>query len=178
MGTITYNKIIGNAELTVPGLPGEMTGSKAAWLETAKLFNDVAAKLAPYGMRLSYHNHGEEFKTMEGDLPIRHLMDNTCPCIGLQLDNGNAFSAGADTDVYDPITRYPGRVRTIHHKPYSVEKGFATMIGEDDIDWARFFALCDKHQNVDWHIVEYEDEKYSQLEGIEICLKALRKLSV
>jgi sugar phosphate isomerase/epimerase len=176
MATITYNKILGNDELTVPGLPGDMTNSKEAWLDTAKKFNEVAAKLAPYGMKLAYHNHSEEFKDMDGDLPIRYFMDNTVCGVGLQLDNGNAFSAGADTDVYDPITRYPGRVRTIHHKPYSIKNGFATMIGEDDIDWPRFFALCDKHQHVTWHIVEYEcEEKYPQLEGIRLCLEALRK---
>jgi len=177
MGTITYNKILGNREITVPGLPHEMTNSKAAWLETAKQFNEVAEKLALYGMGLSYHNHAEEFKPMEGELPIYTFMDAT-KTIGLQLDNGNAFGAGPDTDVYAPLTRYPNRVRTLHHKPYSIQNGFATMIGEDDIDWQKFFKLCDETQQIDWHIVEYEDEKYAQLDGIEACLHALRKLGV
>jgi sugar phosphate isomerase/epimerase len=176
MGTITYNKIIGNTELTVPGLPDEMTNSKEAWLDTAGKFNDIAAKLAPYGMKLAYHNHSSEFKDMGGDLPIHYLMDNTTPDVGLQLDNGNAYSAGPATDIYAPLTRYPGRVRTIHHKPYSLKNGFATMIGEDDIDWPRFFDLCEKHQSVVWHIVEYEcEEKYPQLEGIRLCIEALKK---
>jgi sugar phosphate isomerase/epimerase len=176
MATITYNKVIGNKEIAIPGLPGEMTNNKEAWFKTAKQFNDVAEKLAFYGMNLSYHNHADEFKNMEGDLPIYYFMDGTIPSIGLQLDNGNAFSAGADTDVYAPVTRYPGRMRTLHHKPYSIQNGFATMIGEDDIDWPRFFALCDKHHNIDWHIVEYEDAKYTQLQGVELCLKALKKM--
>jgi sugar phosphate isomerase/epimerase len=177
MATITYNKVIGNSEITIPGLPREMTNSKEAWINTAKQLNDVAAKLALYGMKLSYHNHADEFKPMEGDLPIHYLLTHA-PLVGLQLDNGNAFSAGRDTDIYAPLTRFGGRIRTLHHKPYSLKDGFATMVGEDDIDWKRFFALCDTHQCVNWHIVEYEDEKYSQLEGIEKCLNAFKALNV
>ncbi|MCL2203850.1 MAG: sugar phosphate isomerase/epimerase [Defluviitaleaceae bacterium] len=177
MATITYNKVLGNNEIVIPGLPGEMTHSKQAWLDTAKQFNEVATQLAPYGMKLAYHNHHQEFQALEGDLPIHYFMEGTAPEIGFQLDNGNAFHAGADTDVYAPLTRYPGRVRTIHLKPYSIKNGYATMIGEDDIDWPRFFALCEKHQPIDWYIVEYEcTDKYPQLDGIRLCIDALRRL--
>ena len=177
MATITYNKILKNKEITIPGLPKEMTDSKEAWLTTAKKMNDAAEKLAFYGLHLSYHNHGAEFKPLEGDLPIHYLMDST-KNVGFQLDNGNALSAGEGTDIYEVLTRYPGRLRTIHHKPYSAKDGFATMIGEDDIDWKRFFKLCDETQQIDWHIVEYEDEKYTQMDGIAMCLDALKKLDI
>ena len=177
IGTITYNKIIGNHEITIPGLPGDMTNSKAAWIETAMKFSEIGKKMANYGMKLSYHNHSEEFKNMEGDLPIHYLLDNSCSCVGFQFDNGNAYNAGPETDIYAPITRYPGRIRTVHHKPYSLKDGFHTMIGEDSIDWKKFIELCDKHQNVEWHIVEYEcEEKYPQLEGIDLSIKALKKI--
>ena len=177
MGTITYNKIIGNKEIVIPGLPDEMTNNKAALLNTAKAFNEVAEKLADYGMCLAYHNHGVEFTNIEGDLMIHYLFDNTCK-VGLQLDNGNALTAGPDTDIYDPLTRYPNRVRTIHHKPYSHKNGYATMFGEADdvIDWGRMFKLCREHHNVDWHIVEYECDLYGQIEGIEKSILALKKM--
>jgi len=176
MSTITYHKVLGNTELVIPWIPDEMRNSKAAWLKTAKVFNDLADKLACHGMNLGYHNHSEEFMPMEGDLPIHYLFDNTSK-VGIQLDNGNAWSASPETDIYNPVTRYPGRVRTIHHKPFSLKTGFATMVGEDDIDWSRFFKLCNEHQNIDWHIVEYEcEEMYGQLEGIEKCIKAFRQL--
>ena len=177
MATISYNKMIGNKEIVIPGLPAEMTNSKAAWLTTAKEFNEAAEKLADYGMGISYHNHAGEFKNLEGGLPFHYLFDNTSCRVGMQLDNGNAYHAGPDTDIYDPLTRYPNRARTLHHKPYSTKTGFATMIGEDDIDWAQFFKLCEEHQKcLEWHIIEYEDEKYEQLEGIEECIKAIRNL--
>ena len=178
MATVTYNRVIGNTEIVVPGLPKELTCSKDAWLKTAEAFNKLAEKLTPYGMKIAYHNHGNEFKPMEdGDIPWHYFYDNTVADVGMQLDNGNAWSAGPDTDIYDPLKRYPQRARTLHLKPYSVKNGYKTILGDDDIDWEKFFKLAQKHQNVDWHIVEYECEAlYTQLEGIEKCIKALRKL--
>ncbi len=176
MATVTYNKVLGNTDIVIPGLPGEMTCGKDAWLKTAEQFETLAEKLAEYGMHLGYHNHWDEFKEMEGDIPFHYMFDNTTR-VGMQLDNGNAWMAGPETDVYDPITRYPFRSRTLHHKPFSLKTGHATMFGEDDIDWPRFFDLAAAHQNVDWHIVEYECETmYGQLEGIELCIKALKRM--
>jgi sugar phosphate isomerase/epimerase len=176
MATVTYNKVIGNTDIVIPGLPREMTDSKASWLKTAEQFEELAEKLAGYGMHLGYHNHRGEFKELEGDIPFHYMFDNTSR-VSMQLDNGNAWTAGPETDVYDPITRYPFRARTLHHKPFSLKDGHNTMIGEDDIDWPRFFDLTAAHQNVDWHIVEYECEaRYSQLEGVERCIKALKQM--
>ena len=177
MSTIEYNKALGNTEIVIPSLPREMKGSKAAWLDSAKQFNEVAEKLKDHGMKLAYHNHSEEFKAVEGDLPIRYLFDNTIPEVGLQLDNGNAFSAGPDTDIYDPIIRYKNRARTLHHKPYSLKTGFAAMIGEDDIDWPRYFKLVGENQNIEWHIVEYESTSSTpQMESIRNCINNLKAM--
>ena len=176
MSTVTYNKVLENTEIVIPGIPEAMRKDKAAWLETAKAFEELAEKLSQYGMYLGYHNHSVEFEKMNGDVPLYYLYDNS-QRVYLQLDNGNALSAGAGTDVYEPLKRYPGRVRTIHHKPYSAKSGYACMIGEDDINWGKFFELCQEHHNIEWHIVEYEcEEMYAQLEGIEKCIQALRKL--
>ena len=40
--TIEYNQILGNKYLIVPGLPGERTSTTSAWLETAKIFDEIA----------------------------------------------------------------------------------------------------------------------------------------
>jgi len=48
--TIEFNKTLGNKYLIAPGLPGKYRESLAAWLETAKLFNELAEKVKPHGM--------------------------------------------------------------------------------------------------------------------------------
>ena len=176
LSTISYNKVLGNTDIVIPGLPNEMSESKAAWLESAKAFNEVAEILADYGMHIGYHNHGAEFTDMEGGFPWHYLFDNTNK-VGMQFDNGNAWTAGPETDIYDPIVRYPWRSKTLHIKPFSLKTGHATMIGEDDIDWGRFFALCKTYQNVEWYIIEYEcEDLYTPLEGVEKCIVALKQL--
>jgi sugar phosphate isomerase/epimerase len=158
----------------IPGLPKEMTESKDAWLKTASAFEEVAGILDNYGMYIGYHNHASEFIDMEGKIPFYHLFDNTCN-VWMQLDNGNALVAGPETDIYEPIVRYPRRVRSLHLKPFSNATVHATMIGEDDIDWSKFFDLCKTHQDVDWYIIEYEcEDLYTPLDGVDRCLKALK----
>ena len=176
MATISYNKVLGNSDIVIPWMPEEMRKDKAAYQATAKKFDAMAEKLAEHGMYLGYHNHTEEFEKSGGEVPFCWLYDNS-KRLQLQLDNGNALGAGPDTDIYGPISQYPNRIRTIHHKHYSHKDGIATMIGKDDVDWARTFKLCDEYQDIKWHIVEYECESmYSQLEGVKLCITALRSL--
>ena len=42
--TVEFNQILGNPYLIVPGLSEEYRSSQQAWLDTAKLFNDIAEK--------------------------------------------------------------------------------------------------------------------------------------
>ena len=178
--TVAYFKEIGNKYVVIPGLPAEMTNSKEAWLKTAAEFNRVAEKLKPHGMILGYHNHSSEFQSMDGELPFHILFSNTDPSVVVQMDNGNALSGGAD--IMDAISRYPGRARTVHLKPYKLgcekpEDGFATMIGEDDVPWAEFMKWCSTQGATEWYIVEYESEAmYTQFEGIEKCLESLKEM--
>ena len=59
--TIGFNQTLGNRFLIVPGLPEERRKSKAAWVETARLMNEIAEKLRPEGMQVGYHNHALNF---------------------------------------------------------------------------------------------------------------------
>jgi len=176
LGTITYNKLIGNSDIVIPGLPQGMLDSKASCLKTANLFDEIAKKLLDYGMFIGYHNHSAEFVDMEGDIAFNYLFSNT-KLITMQLDNGNAWSAGPEVDVYEPIIRFKNRARTVHIKPFSLKTGHDTMIGKDDIDWAKFFGACYENQEILWYIVEFECEaSYTQFGGVEACIDALKKL--
>ncbi len=173
--TIAYCKAIGMKALAVPGLPASMTENPEAWRETAKKFNEAAKTLASHGIRLGYHNHDAEFKPFEnGECAWDIFMSNTDKVVFGQMDNGNAMSGGAD--IMATLKRYPGRAYTCHLKPYSLKDGFATMIGEDDVPWGAWFEEIDRQNATAWYIVEYEcAEKYSELEGVRLCLRAIEK---
>ena len=171
--TIEFNKIIGNKHLIVPGLPGKYCESHQAWLNTAKLFNELAEKVKPHGMLVGYHNHSTEFKAMDGELPWDTFYGNTKKEVIMQLDVGNAILGGVDPLPY--IYKYPDRAITVHVKEFSKTNPDA-FVGEGDVNWKAFFALCRAVGSTKWFIVEYERAGNPPLESVQKCLENLRKL--
>ena len=180
--TIAFNKIIGNNSLIIPGLPGHWTGSKENWLKTAGFFNALAEKLAKHGMWTGYHNHHTEFTPIDGaETAWDVFFGNTSAAVVTQLDTGNALCGGGDS--VQLLSKYPGRARSIHLKPYSEsagkvshEEGFKPIIGEDDIPWSSVFNICETIGKTEWYIVEYESDAYPSMEAVERCLKALKAM--
>nr|MDD6336185.1 sugar phosphate isomerase/epimerase [bacterium] len=174
-GTIAFHRACGNKRPIVPALDEQYCQSHAGYLAAADKLNRAAAVLKAAGMQTGYHNHETEFSPMEGENPWDTIAANTCGDVILQLDNGNAAAGGADTLAY--IQKYPGRARTVHLKPYAKATGFDAMIGSDDLPWKDFFAACADVGGTQWYIVEYEcEERYSQMEGIQQCMEAMKAL--
>jgi sugar phosphate isomerase/epimerase len=171
--TIEFNKTLGNKYLVVPGLPGKYTASHQTWLTTAKLFNELAEKVKPQEMLVGYHNHSDEFKPMDGELPWDTFCANTSKDVITQLDLGNAMHGGADPLPY--LYRYPDRAITIHLKEHS-RKNPKALVGEGDICWRAVFALCRAVGGTEWYIVEQESYAFPPLECVEKCLQNVRRM--
>jgi sugar phosphate isomerase/epimerase len=172
-GTIEFNKTLGNKYLVVPGLPGKYRESQQAWLETAKLFNELAEKVKPQGMLVGYHNHSAEFKAIDGKLPWDTFYSNTKKEVIMQLDVGNAIHGGVAPLPY--IYIYPERAITVHVKEFS-KKNKKALVGEGDVNWKAFFALCRAVGGTKWYIVEQESYAYPPLECARRCFRNLRKM--
>jgi sugar phosphate isomerase/epimerase len=170
-GTVEFNQILGNKYLVVSWLPEEHTNSRAAWLETAKIFNQVAVNLNPFGLLCGYHNHHTEFTPMEGEMPWDMFFGNTSAEVIMQIDLGNCLHGGADPVQF--LERYPGRATTVHLKEY--KSGWdQALIGEGDVRWQDVFRLCETAGKTDWYIVEQESYAYPPLECVDRCLQALK----
>lgn len=169
----SYNKVLGNKYLIIPGLPGEYTKNKDTWLQAAKKINEIAAQLKKHGMYTGMHSHAGEFTKTEGtdELPWDIIAKNTTDDVILQLDMGNTYAAGSEPVAV--LKKYPGRYKTIHLKPYSLTKGMKAAIGEDDIDWAETIKFCNEKGNTEYFIVEYEEEDAQN--GIKLCIDNLKK---
>jgi sugar phosphate isomerase/epimerase len=170
---VSYNKIIGNKYLIVPGLPGQYMENKDTWLEAAKKIDEIAARLKKHGMYTGMHSHAAEFVKLDGtdDYPWDIIAKNTCEDVVLQLDMGNTLQAGVDP--VEVLKKYKNRYGTIHMKPYSKTGGFKNKIGEDDIDWAETVKYCKESGGTEYFIVEYEEEDAKT--GIKACLDGLKK---
>jgi sugar phosphate isomerase/epimerase len=169
--TVDFHRTLGNRFLIVPGLREERRNSRAAWLDTAQVFNEVSVQLEKEGMLTGYHNHHIEFTEMGGELPWDTFFSNTREQVVMQVDIGNALHGGGDPIPY--IARYPGRAITVHLKEYSATNDKA-LIGEGDVDWQQVFELSESVGKTEWYIVEQESYAYPPLECVERCLKALK----
>ncbi len=171
--TAEFNKTLGNKFLICPGLPAEYTATRDAWLKTAEMFNQIAGRLKPYGLRTGYHNHSVEFSPLEGEMPWDTFFGNTSQDVIMQLDTGNAIHGGADPVPF--LKRYPGRAITVHLKEYAAGNDKA-LIGEGGVNWGDVFNLCENFGNTEWYIVEQESYAFPPLECVDKCLQALRKM--
>lgn len=179
--TIDYFKTVGNQYVIIPGLPEDMMNSREKIIETAAVFNAIAARLGEQGMQLGFHNHAGQLKLYaDGACPLTVLFDHTDDSVIVQIDNGHVVN-GRGFDLMKLVRRYPGRLKTVHLKPYDLkkgaaepEKGYQTMIGEDDVPWSDFMRECQISGGTEWFIVEYESpEMYAELDGVRICLERL-----
>ena len=174
--TIEFNKTIGNKFLIVPWLSEEWRDSKATWLKTARLLNEIAEKVKPEGMLVGYHNHAVEFQPIDGEMPWDIFGGATLPEVVMQLDTGNAMHGGVSADgVLEFLKRYPGRAVTVHLKEFS-SKNEKALIGEGETKWKEVFRLCETIGGTEWYIVEQESYAYEPLECARRCVKNLRKL--
>jgi len=136
--------------------------------------NAAADKLAPSGLKVGYHNHDAEWKTIEGKRPMDILAANTKPSVMLQLDVGTCLEAGADPVAW--IQANPGRIRSIHCKDWSPDPnvGYKTLFGEGKADWKGIFHAAENGGGVEFYLVEQEGSRYSELETARRCLEGFR----
>ena len=168
--TVEFNQTIGNVNLIVPSLPDKYRKTKEDWQNTADLFNEIAAKVKPQGMRVGYHNHGVEFTPMGGEIPWDTFFNRASKDVLIQYDIGNAAHAGADAPTY--LKKFPGRVVSVHVKPYSKSNPNA-LIGNDEMPWPEIFRLCENVSGVEWYVIEYERDNEPPLVSIEKLYKIM-----
>jgi len=173
--TVEFNKVLGNRYLIVPWLDDKYHATKKAWLDTARLFNELADNAKAHGMQVGYHNHMFEFEKFEGEYLWDLFFSNTKKEVIMQFDTGNAREGGGDPIPF--LKRYPGRAVTVHMKEYS-SKDKDALIGDGEQPWKEIIELCRTVGGTEWFIAEYESEKYPPLEAVAKCYKGLRKMGV
>lgn len=172
--TVRFNRELGNKFLIVPWLPEERRSSRAAWLDTARLVNDIAKELRPHGLRVGYHNHTFEFQPIDGERPWDIFFSSTTPDVVMQLDTGNAMRGGVSPEgVLEIIRRYAGRATTVHLKEFSSTNELA-IIGEGDMKWREFLHLCETIGGTEWYIIEQESYAFEPLECVRRCIQNLK----
>lgn len=175
---IQYNRELGNRYLIIPGVPREVSGSRAGWLGFAKMLNDLSSRLRQFNMRIGYHTHWIEFQAIEGELPFHIVFGNTSGEVIMQVDIGHAIRAGlSNEDLVELFKRYQGRALSVHVKDYSRVKGYNVVVGEGDVKWVDVLAALAKYGGTQWLIIEQEEYPYKPpIESIKRSLKNLKDI--
>jgi sugar phosphate isomerase/epimerase len=170
---IELNKILGTHFMVLADT-GKVTGL-ANWKHIVETLNTASKSLRKEGLRAGYNIHREsDWKPVEGQKPTEVLAPGLHKSIMLQLDVGSCLVTGNDPVAW--INRNPGRTRSMHIKDWSPEKKFRLLTGEGIAPWKQIFAAAEKTGGIEYYLIEQEASEYSELETVEKCLAAFRKL--
>jgi sugar phosphate isomerase/epimerase len=149
---IELNQIIGSKNVIMASAP-RATGIDA-WKTLAGQLTAISEKLKPLGLATGYHNHQVEWRPLEGQRPMDVIAAGTPKDVVLQFDVGTCVEVGADPIAW--IKAHPGRIKSIHCKDWSKERGYAVAFGEGDAPWKQIFEAAEKDGGVEFYLVEQE----------------------
>lgn len=144
------------------------------WKRVADILNTADNALAAHGMHAGYHNHQLEWKPVNGQKPIELLATNTQKSVVLQLDVGTCVETGNDPVAW--VNANPGRIRCMHCKEWSPEKGYRALLGEGVTPWKALFAAAESKGGIEYYLIEQEGSDYSEMETAQRCLATYRNI--
>jgi sugar phosphate isomerase/epimerase len=150
---IELNQILGS-RCIVMASAGRVEGVDG-WKAVAERLSAASEKLKPLGLSAGFHNHRVEWEPIGGVRPMDVLAANTPADVVLQLDVGTCLEAGADPVEW--INAHPGRIRNIHCKDWSRERGYAVLVGEGAAPWAKIVAAAESRGGVEFYLIEQEE---------------------
>jgi sugar phosphate isomerase/epimerase len=169
---IELNKILGTKYIVLAH-PGNVS-SLADWKHVVEVLNTANHRMSGEGLHAGYHNHDLEWKPVDGQKPIELIAANTAKSIMLQLDVGTCLETGNDPVAW--IQQNPGRIRSLHLKDWSPEKGYRVLFGEGVAPWKKIFSAAESTGGVEYYLIEQEGSDYPELETADRCLVAYRNL--
>ena len=171
---IEYNKKLGNKYIIAPNMASdERVLSSEGYEQSATSMNAANKAFLENGMRAGFHSHEREHTPFpDGRRGWDIFGELTDSDFILQLDTGNCLKAG--DDPVEQLRKWSNKAYSIHYKPYSLEKGFDCVMGEDSIDWKSIYRETKKCNVCEYIVIEYEilDDFY----GVTKCLEFLKKL--
>ena len=141
------------------------------WRDFGQKLTELADALARRGIRLAYHHHMGT--VVESETEIDRLMQATGDSVGLLLDTGHLFFAGAEPAAV--ARRYAGRIVHVHCKDVrrdalarvrasdasflaAVLDGVFTVPGDGCIDFAAVLVALAAVHYEGWLVVEAEQD--------------------
>ncbi len=170
---IELNKILGTQYVVLASPNRELT-TIDEYQQLAATLNHANKTFELQGLHAGYHNHDAEWHPIDNQVPMQVLAAKTEKSIMLQLDVGTCVAAGADPVAW--INSHPGRIRSLHLKDWSPDKGYHVLFGEGVVPWKKIFAAAEGKGGAEYYLIEQEGSRFPEMETAERCLIAYRDL--
>ena len=169
---VELNKTIGSRYLVVAS-PGKVT-SLDGWKGLADKLNTLNQALQGHDLHAGYHNHVDEWKPIDGKVPMEVIAENTDKSVMLQLDVGHCLAGGGNPVAW--INSHPGRTRSLHLKDWSPKEGYRVLFGEGIAPWKEIFAAAETKGGAEFYLIEQEESDFPPMETVDRCLVAYRNM--
>lgn len=170
---IDLNGILGSNTIVMAS-PGRVEEGPDAFKKVAEILTTAQETFKGAKMRAGYHNHASEFKPADGKRAMDVLAANTPKDVVLQLDVGTCVEMGQDPVAW--IKANPGRIRSMHLKDWSKEKGYRVLFGEGEVPWKNVIGEAVKTGGAEFYYIEQEGHDLPPFEAAKKCLENYRKL--
>lgn len=129
--------VLGCTYVVLPAIPQEKRQSLDDYKKMADVFNTIGENAKKRGVRFGYHNHGYGLKEVNGQVPLRVLLDKTDPSlVFLEMDLYWTTAGGADP--VELLNHYRTRYRLVHIKDM-IKKVHFSGDGGDPKQWIELF---------------------------------------
>jgi len=171
---IELNQIIGSRAIIMASAP--RIAAIDGWKAIADQLTAASQQLKPLGMATGFHNHLVEWKVLDGKRPMDVLAANTPKDVILQFDVGTMLESGEDPFAW--IAANPGRIKSVHCKDWSPERGFNAAFGEGYSQWARLLDAIEATGGVEYYLIEQETGQTNggEMPMVKRCLDNWKKL--
>lgn len=139
--TIAYAKDLGLKQMVLSTF--SLRDAKLAdWSRAAQALNLAAERIHKAGLQTAFHNHNVEFTEVEGALVYDRLMSELDPkLVKMQFQ---VWVASMGVDPVAVLTKYPGRICSLHLQDYSPSTKGMVAIGKGTIVWKDLFGAARK----------------------------------
>ena len=129
--------VLGATYVTLPSIPADNRKSLDDFKRMADSFNTIGEEARRNGLRFAYHNHGYGLREMEGEIPVKLLLQRTDPAsVFFEMDIYWTVAGGADPIQY--LEDYPTRYKMLHLKDMKEQHRFKGD-GGDPSQWMELF---------------------------------------
>lgn len=129
--------VLGATYVTLPSIPEEKRKSLDDYKRMADAFNAIGEQARSSGLKFAYHNHGYGLQEMQGQIPLKVILQRTDPgLVFLEMDIYWTTAGGADPVAY--LKEYPSRYKMLHMKDMKERRRFKGD-GGDPGQWMELF---------------------------------------